>query len=1053
MLKQLWCSVCQGACGKSSQTDVLAVCSSTHDDTSRTGSSVASLLTYPPYIAPVPPPPVPLFAGVLPPAGVPPLAGVPPPAGVPPLAGGVPTYTGVSFPASLPGPVVAPLPGGGRQPAGVTPPVGVPPPARAVPTYAGGVPAPAGGVLTYRGVSDSANVSVQGGDRQPASVPPPVGVPPPTGGVPPPTGGVPPPVGVAPPTGGVPPPAGAVPTYRGVSVPASVSLPVGGRQPTAAPPPASISMPGGPPPAGGPLGVGGISQPAGVPGPINAPLHVGGTLPSGGPPPMGGPLGAGVISQPAGVSQPINTPLRVGGTLSTGGPPPVPAGGPLGIGGVSQPINAPLRVGGILPSGGPPLSAGVISQPAAVSQPINAPLRVGGPLSTGGPPPAGGPLPLGVPRPTGISSLPPPRFMSGFDLSVPPPALNPPVASTAVSLSTELSAVVPAPRPAEDMELDNSASSEEDVGEGFDEEWPICSRRISSRSRDSSQHPSFVREKVSRLGEYQTSGSNFHDHHSLPDRHPVQSDDYGRTGAEPPQKSRMYDTSLPVSGNNFDISSPFVDRINPLATSVAAVGGPGLVRSQLSCVPAAMDRARGSVNPASGSVVTGLSDVDFRTSHAAAMVPVGPTPLSAPMKMVPPPLPPLTRPPVPGQHLPGAVRPFSESSLPMPDNASAGIGAGGIGNPFAGMDTSRDVLGPRLAGVAYPGSVGMLGNPPPVVSGLRNMPGAVRAGSSTAGVPAMETGTAVRGPSDVPVGPRFPSPLPANAFEHAGVRPPNQQVFMQGNMNPNPGMMPVDVGPVRGQIPGSGQVIGTGLVGSGNVEVPSNFRPPLNAGNVASLRGPTEFGGVVRNVVPPDSVQFGVQHDIPRLQGTLPCSLPPTLNKPMGPVPQIPAFPGGPVSGQFPAVSVEQNASSSGPSERVLNALHSLAGMQTDDAAHDGRATRPVGIDTRFTDSLVQTIDAGMGQTAPGLNKTFFGPQADVGRFGSPAFRSLLPQQNRPDGVGPSLPHGGFPAPPRLGIGQPQFPLSGNIHSFFCLVCLSSVASIIVIIDSCHSSL
>lgn len=586
------------------------------------------------------------------------------------------------------------------------------------------------------------------------------------------------------------------------------------------------------------------------------------------------------------------------------------------------------------------------------------------------------------------------------------------------------------------MDLDNSTSSDEDLGEGFDEEWPICSRRISSRSHDNSQRSTFMRDESPQRSEYQNSASNFRSSelHSVQDKQPVKSDEYFRMGVEQPHINRMYNASLPPGGNNLAISSALLDHQRTMA-SVAAVGGPGLVRNVMSLpqqasMPAAVLRAPGSLDQAGGSILRGLSDVDFRiSSYGGGTVPVGPPPLSAPMKMAPPPLPPLAGP------LPGTVRPFSESSLLVPNNASAGISAGGFNNPVPRMEAPRDLLAPGIRGVGYAGSVGMSGNHPPVLSGVSNMPGPVPVGSSTASGQGMVTGMA-RGSSDMmSLGPRLINAVPSSTFEPANVRPPGQQVFMQGIMNPNPGMMSTgtDVGLMRCQIQGGGQAIGR-PIGPGSVELPSDVVAgsvrPANAGNICTLRGLTDFTGVEHTVVPPDSIRFGMHHEVLRVRAPAPGSQPPavqnTSQHPAGPPLQIP-FPHTNLQGQFRGPSVEQKAASSGPSERVLNALHSLAGMQTDPQDHPSLGSGGI-TDTRFTD--IQPADADTRQMAPGLNKMAFGPQADVSGFGPSPVRSLLPQQIRADGGGGlSLLCGSLPAPPKISIGQPRLPLPGNVQS------------------------
>jgi len=734
------------------------------------------------------------------------------------------------------------------------------------------------------------------------------------------------------------------------------------------------------------------------------------------------------------------------------GPVPPPPGVPPPVVGVPPPAGVVLPlVGGVLPAAdvpvrppaGVPPPAGSVPASATVSLPLNVPaslslsgtLPVGGPQLSGVPQPVGFPMPVGVPIPAGGPSLvgisaavncrlPAPRFMAGFDPTVPPPAFRPALSSGVVTSVTEMPSI-PASRAAEDMDLDNSNSSDEDLGEGFDEEWPICSRRVSSRSHSSSHQPTFIRDQGLQLSECPTSGSSFH---SSELKQPDRCDNYLRMDVEQPHVSRMYNTPLQASGNNFAISSAPLDHINPVplpssSVSMLAVGGPGLVRSltslpQPASLPARMTRAPGSVNLDSGSALRGPCDVDLRTSsYGGGMVPVGPPPLSAPMQMVPPPLPPLAR-------------------LPRTLPACYGIDASGFNSAVAGLETARDMLGPRLAGVAFPGPVGMSDNPPPALSAVRNIPGSVPPVNCTASVHGMVT-SMVRGPTDMSIGPRFINPVPSSAVEPANVRPASQQVFMQGNINMNPGMMSAaaGIGPVSGQIPGGGQVVDSGPIESRNIALPSNFVAggtlPVNAGNGRSLRGPAEFSTVIRNVVPPDTGGFNIQHEMPRIRALHPSSVPPGVNNTSqysaGPVPQIPPFSHGQLPVQFPGAPLEQKASLSGPSDRLLNALHNLAGMQTgpsqDHPSHASGGSRSSGItETRFADSPVQKVDAGLGQMVPGVNRILCGPQVDASGFGPLAVRSLL-QQNRTDGISQSL-----PAPTRLGAGQLR--LSGNIRIF-----------------------
>ena len=853
----------------------------------------------------------------------------------------------------------------------------------------------------------TAAASSAGGIASLPTYPPYIGpVPLPPGVQPPAPSGVPPPVGVPPPRGvpiptGVPPPATGLAASVRVSLPAGVPLSLGVPAPAAGllapglPTSVRVSLPtgvplrlGGPPPPGVPPPLG-ISMPVGGSTFLGGSLHVGGPQPAGIPPPVG-------ISKPVGVLAPL------GGPQPSGIPPPVS---------ISTPVGVPALLGGPLPVGGPQYSG--VPPPASISNPVGVSVPLGG-----------APL-VGPPLPTVNSRLPPPRFMSSFDPTVPPPAFLPAASSTAVSSVTE-TPVMQMSRVGEDMDLDNSESSEEDLGEGFDEEWPICSRRI-SRSHDKSQRSTFMHDEGSQRNEYQNSGSNFHSSElqSMQDKQPVKSNEYFGIGVEQSHISQMFGTSLPAGGNNLAISSAPLDHPRTMA-SMLAVGGPGLVRNvaplpQPASMPPAMLRAPGSLDQASGSILRGLSDVDFRiSSYGGGTVPVGP--LSAPMKMAPPPLPPFAGP------LPGTVRPFSESSLPVSNNASAGISSGGFNNPVAGMETPYDVLGPGMRGVGHAGSVG---NRPPMLPGVSSVPGPVPAGSGTASAQGMVTGMA-RGPSDMmSVGPRFINTVPSSTFEPANVRPPGQQIFMQRIVSPNPS---TDVGLVRCQIQGGGQAVGR-PVGPGSVELSSdmvagNVRP-ANAGNVCSLRGLTDFTGVDHTLIPPDSVRFNMQHEMLRVRapasGSQPSPVQNATQHPAGPPPQIP-FPRGNLQGQFRGPSVEQKAPSSGPSERVLNALQSLAGMQTDPQDHPSLASGGI-TDTRFAD--IQPADAGIRQMAPGLNKMLFGPQADISGFGPSPVRSLLQQQIRADGGSHSLLRGNLPAPPKISIGQPHLPLPGNIHSLY----------------------
>jgi len=829
-----------------------------------------------------------------------------------------------------------------------------------------------------------------------------------------------------------------------------------------------------PPPTGGPPSLGGprVSLPSGVPPPAGVPL------PAGVPPPGGVTSLAGCISVSAGLPLSIAAPVRLVGTglAPTGVPPPAGVPPPRGVpplagfvsasGGLPLPVRVPVPLASP-PTNVPPLTGGIPSS-GSVLLPTSVPVPVGGPQRDGIPRPLGIPMAVGVPAPAVNSTLPPPRF---FDPSVPPPSFIPSVSSAVVASVTEPPAM-PVPRATEDMDLDNSTSSDEDLGEGFDEEWPICSRRTSTRSRANSQQLTVSRDLGFQLNESQASGSGRHSSelHSMPEKQLVRSDEYFTRSVEQPPMNQMYGTSLPVSGNNFAISSAVLDHNNPLPSAIASMtplGGPALVRGQLSLLkpgsmPAEMVRAPGSVNPASDSMLRGPSDVDFRTSsYGAGIVPVGPPPLSTPMKMAPPPLPPLAMPQMSSPHFPGAVRPFTESSLPVLNDGSAGIGASRFNSPVAGIETPRDMLAPRLGGVAYPGSVGMSSNPPPGgLLGIRNIPGPLPLTSSTASVPGVAPGM-VRGSYDN--GPRFMNPVPpTSTFEPANVRPPpGQQVFMQSGVDANPGMMSAapDIGPVMGRIPRGGQVLGGRPVGPGNISLPGSFVAdrtlPVNPGNAASLRCPSEFGGVIRSVVPPDSVGLNVQHEMPRIRAPVPSSLPPVVNNSdqlsVAAMPQVLPLPRGPETGQLssqlPRLPIEQKALSSGPSERLLSALHSLAGMQTepsrDQPPYSSRGSRTGVTNPRFADSPIEEVTAGMQQSAPGLKKSLFGPHVDVSGFGSPV-QSLLAQQNRTDGVGHGPLFGSLPAPPRLNSAQPRFALSGKFYAINFFVHFHSAFIMIV---------
>ena len=1024
------------------------VCSSTQDEASvqqpsaptMPVSSVPSLLTFPPHIAPVPapvPPPALPMNRPQPPGGGPgpQLAPVPrPPLGVPPPAGMPPPFGAVGGPPAPPSSVGGPSPPGIHPPAGS---FGVLPPTR----NAGGAPQP------FRSVGGPLPPPGSVGGFPPAGN---VGVPPIGSGGPLPLPGIvggPSPSGVLPLTGsvGVPPPppgsVGGLPLVGSVGGP--LPLGSGGPPPVSVgdrlPPPGSVGIPQ---PAGN---VGGSVPPDSVGGP-HAGSGGGGPLPPGsigvfptagtvgGPPlpsrsvgPLPPPGSVSVLPPgrsisglpPTGSVSPLLPSGSVGGPLPPGSTGVFPAERSVGV-----PLPPPGSVGGPLPPGNVGIlqTAGNIGgpHPVGVPQPSGVPPVPTNslPLSAAGSHPAAVPLPANVMRPVGIlrpmsvpapasvsSSLPMPRFMARFDPSVPPPAVS------------EMPAV-PTSRATEDMDLDNSTSSDDDLGEGFDEEWPICSRRTSSKSRGSREYDPFEHDQSLLLSQSQPSGSGVRsaEPSSLQEKLPVQSIGAFRMASDQPNTNQMLGTSMPVSGSNFASLSGSLDRINqpPLSSAPASMpfaGGTTLVRSLPSMqhagsVPSGMPRAPGTANPISGSAYRGPSDVDLRISSVGpGLVPVG----LPPERMVPPPLPPLPRPPVPVQQPPGPVRPFIESSLAGPSDKYPAV----VSSSVAGMGPVQGPLGLRLGDAVHPGPVGMPGN---VLPGVSNIPGPMPPVSGAINAPGMVQGM-IHGPDDVPVRPGLVYPVPSSTFEPASVRPPSQQGLMQGGMNTNPVMMPAASGLVRGQAPGGGQPLGSGR---GNVEhFAGGGMQPVNMGNIGSLRGPAEFGGV-RNVVPLDQVRFNLQPDMPRTRAALPGSLPPGLDDTVGRMPQIAPPLWGPPSMQnaparFAGMSVDQNAALLGSSERVLNTLQSLAGMQT----------APLKDHPSHGNSSIHTVDTGMQQVAPGMNRSSFGLSAEVTTgFGSPPVRSLL------DGIGPGLPRAGLPPPPRLGTGLPRFPLPGNIHSF-----------------------
>ena len=865
--------------------------------------------------------------------------------------------------------------------------------------------------------------------------PPPVGIvnrpPPPSAGPAPqfaatrPPVGVPPPVGVLPPSGsgsGIP-PAG---TVSGI-LPAgsSSALPLAG----AAGFPRPAGSVGGPlPPGSGSVlsPVGGVGIPP-LPGNITALAPVGSS---------GGILPPGSVDGIPAPGSVVGTLPPAGGVCGPLPPASVAVFPPAGSGSVLSPHGSasgllpPSGSVGVPPLAGIPRPSGVPLLPAS-TMPSGSRLSVAGPSPTAVLPPANVPPVAGLPRPPlGVpaavnSSLPMPRFVAGFDLSVPPPAFVSPMSSMVVTSASRTPAPV-APRATEDMELDNSASSDDDLGEGFDEEWPVCSRRTSSKSHGSSQYDPFVRDRSIQLSQSPASGGSIRSAEpgSLQGK-PVQYNDFFPAGSGQPNANQM-----PVTGNNFAVMSMSLDRVNvnllPLSDAgVSFSSGATAVRSLVSLphpgsMPPGMPRVPGAANPILNAAP---SDVDFRTSSfGAGLVPVGPPPLPTPERLAPPPLPPLPRPPVPAQQLQGPVRPFVEFSLAGPSDKYAGVVSSGFSSSVAPVGTAPGPLGGRLGDVARPGSVEMSGNVPSSVS---NVPGPMPRPPMVGTVnPHGMVAGAFHGPDNVPVRPGLAYPVPSGTFEPANIRPPPiRQVLVQGSMNPNSGMVSggPDVGLVRVQVPTGVPAMGGGGPGSAE-QFAGGSMPPANIG---SLRGPAEFGGV-RNVVPPDSVRFGLQPEMPRLPVAPPGSLAPGMDDTVGRMRQIVPASQGPLSmrntlGQFAGASVQQNAPSLGPSERLLNALHSLAGMQPDSLKN-----RPSNDGGRTDIGPIQPVDAGMRPVAPGSS---FGPQAGVGiGFGSPAVRNLRPEQTGMDVVGHSLPRGVQPAPPRLGTGLPRFPLSGNVY-------------------------
>jgi len=689
-----------------------------------------------------------------------------------------------------------------------------------------------------------------------------------------------------------------------------------------------------------------------------------------------------------------------------------------------------------------------VPPPVGCPPPTSAPLpndvtsHVYGPLPVGVLPSVGVPLPvpvgmqpsIGVPPPAFNSMLPPSRFMAGFGHTLPAPAFIPPLSSADITSVTN-TPPIPVSCAAEDMDLENSASSEDELGEGFDEEWPICSHQTSSRSRGRSQHSTVFHNQDIQLNESRVSDNNLYS--SLQEKQHIQSNDYLRAVVEQPHTRHMYDTSLPIIHNNFAISSaPFdlTNRIPLPATiaSVAFVGGTELVRSLVS-LPAQTTRVPALVNPTSGSILKGPSDVDFRTSsYGSDMIPVGQLQHSAPMKVVPPAMPPLTRPPMSLQHVVGAVRPFIESSLTLPTNSCAKIVSSGFSSPVSVTEIPHRVVGPRLGSIIYPDSVRMSGTPQFVLSIASNIPGPSNAAISHG----MLTGI-IQSPDDTSVGPRFVHPVPIGRYEPANARPLSQQgLKKQDNMTANPTAS--RIGMVNGQISSGGPVLGSGLIGSSSGEPPNCFVAgstlPVNSNSVSSRE-------VVDSVVTPDCIRLNLQCEALEVGAPVPNYILAGVNStgqhPESLVPQIPPLLHSHLAmhnlpGQFPGLPLEHKASSSDQSERVLNALHNLAGMQTDPPQncppHGTNITN-----TRFGCIPVESVGAGVRQMAPSLNQNLFGPRVDtVSGFGSSLVRSL-PQQSRTDEVCYSLPRDGLPAPLRLSTGQGHFPLPGNFqfYSFY----------------------
>jgi len=435
-------------------------------------------------------------------------------------------------------------------------------------------------------------------------------------------------------------PSSVPPPFAAVSYSAAGS---GVRPPTGVPPPPAIRpSPAVPPP------VSGVPAPSGVPPPV-----------SGIPPPVGG-----IPRPPAGIPPcPAVRPL-VGGVqppasvLPCAGVPPPPRGAGVLLAGVLPPVS-----GVPAPSGVPlPVSSVPAITPlfTAVRPPVGLPVAAGAPMSVGVVRGAAADTlhagvstaPVGVASSGVNSTLLPPRFMAGFDPTVPPPAFVPPVVSTVIPPMNKVSLS----RATEDMDLDNSGSSDDDLGEGFDEEWPICSRRTSGQSQRHSHITPFVRQEHGfQLKESTESfSSSLHSSEigSQQYKEPVHSSDYFKLGFQQANSSDNYGMSSPVSGNNFLMSSAPFDHINSRPIPSTAAGGVAAATGSTDSLryggsmPAGMLRNPVSVNSTRVPAVTGPSDVDFRTHSYGGNVVL-------PLSTLP--LPPLPRCPLDAQRLPASI--------------------------------------------------------------------------------------------------------------------------------------------------------------------------------------------------------------------------------------------------------------------------------------------------------------------------------------------------------------------------------------------------------------